>query len=156
VSFFTASDDVGANPVPLTVQVASGTISYASATGKNVNFTALRSATMNVQLPASASAPLALPSATSFPGAVFQGTLVGVSGPGGVIKPLSATWPDARGRFTLVLPSSARGKPLRVWEDYSTFFQSGAARPGGLIDTGIWPGIPPGTQPQGLGVVRAG
>jgi hypothetical protein len=156
VSFFTASDDAGANPVPLTVQVASGAISYASPVGKNVNFTALRSATMNVQLPGSASAPLALPSATSFPGAVYQGTLVGVSGPGGVVKPLSATWPDARGRFTLVLPSSARGKPLRVWEDYSTFFQSGAARPGGRIDTGVWPGIPPGTQPQGLGVVRAG
>jgi PQQ-dependent dehydrogenase (methanol/ethanol family) len=156
VSFFTASDKVGANPVPLTVQVASGTISYASAAGKNVNFTALRSATMNVQLPASATAALALPSATSFPGAVYQGTLVGVSGPGGVIKPLSATWPDARGRFTLVLPSSARGKALRVWEDYSTFFQSASARPGGGIDTAIWPGIPPGDQPQGLAVVRAG
>jgi hypothetical protein len=55
-----------------------------------------------------------------------------------------------------VLPSSARGKSLRVWEDYSTFFQSGAARPGGRIDTGIWPGIPPGEQPQGLAVTRAG
>ena len=79
-----------------------------------------------------------------------------VSGPAGVIKPLSATWPDARGRFTLVLPGSARGKPLRVWEDYSTFFQSGTARSGGSIGLGIWPGIPPGSQPQGLAVVRAG
>jgi alcohol dehydrogenase (cytochrome c) len=154
-SFFTASDESGADPVPLTVQVASGNISYASAFGKNVNFAALHSATMNVQLPASTSAPLALPTATSYPGAIYEGTLVGVSGPGGVIKPLSATWPDARGRFTLVLPGSARGKSLRVWEDYSTFFQSAAARAGGSIDTGIWPGIPPGSEPQGLAVVSA-
>jgi hypothetical protein len=155
VSFFTASDETGANPVPLTVQVASGTFSYASPVGKNVNFTALHSATMNVQLPASPAAPLALPAATSFPGAVYAGTLVGVSGPAGVIKPLSATWPDAHGRFTLVLPGSARGKSLRVWEDYSTFFQGTAARPGGSIDTAVWPGIPPGSQPQGLGVTIA-
>ncbi len=154
VSFFTASDESGADPVPLTVQVASGNISYASPVGKNVNFAALHSATMNVKLPASASAPLALPSATSYPGAIYEGTLVGVSGPGGVIKPISATWPDKSGRFKLVLPGSARGKPLRVWEDYSTFFQASNARPGGPIDTGVWPSIPPGSQPQGLAVVR--
>jgi len=155
VSFFTASDETGADPVPLTVQVASGNVSYASPINKNVNFAALHSATMNVKLPSSSATPLALPSATSFPGAVYAGTLVGVSGPGGVIKPLSATWPDARGQFTLVLPGSARGKPLRVWEDYSTFFQSATARPGGPIDTGIWPGIPPGLQPQDLAVTVA-
>jgi hypothetical protein len=154
VSFFTASDETGADPVPLTVQVASGNISYASAFGKNVNFAALHSATMNVKLPASASALLALPSATSYPGAIYEGTIVGVSGPGGVIKPISATWPDKNGRFTLVLPGSAHGKPLRVWEDYSTFFQTSNAHPGGSIDTGIWPSIPPGSAPQGLAVVR--
>ncbi len=154
VSFFTASDEAGENPVPLTVQVASGAVSYASPVGRNVNFSALHSATMDVKLPSSPSAPLALPSATSYPGAVYEGTLVGVSGPGGVVKPLSATWPDAQGRFTLVLPGSVHGKPLRVWEDYSTFFQPHAARRGGPIDTSIWPGIPPGDQPQGLAVVR--
>ncbi len=154
VSFFTASDESGADPVPLTVQVASGNVSYASPVGKNVNFAALHSATMNVKLPASASAPLALPSATSYPGAIYEGTIVGVSGPGGVIKPISATWPDKNGRFTLVLPGTARGKLLRVWQDYSTFFQTSNAHPGGSIDTGVWPSIPPGAEPQGLAVVR--
>jgi hypothetical protein len=154
-SFFTASDERGVNPVPLTVQVASGSVSYASPVNRNVNFTALRSATMNVQLPASPTGVLALPAATSFPGAVYEGTLVGVSGPGGVIKPVRATWPDAHGRFTLVLPGSARGKPLRVWENYSTFFQTHNAVPGGPIDLSAWPTIPPGDQPQGLAVVRA-
>jgi PQQ-dependent dehydrogenase (methanol/ethanol family) len=153
VSFFTASDESGADPVPLTVQVASGAISYASAVGKNVNFGALHSATMDVRLPASGTT-LALPTASSYPGAVYEGTLVGVSGPSGVVKPVSATWPDAQGRFKLVLPGSVRGKALRVWEDSATFFQSSAASPGGAIDVSIWPGIPPGGEPQGLAVVR--
>ena len=97
VSFFTASDETGADPVPLTVQVASGAVSYASPAGKTVSFSALRSATMDIRLPASPAAPLALPTATSYPGAVYEGTLVGVSGPGGVVRPVSATWPDASG-----------------------------------------------------------
>jgi alcohol dehydrogenase (cytochrome c) len=154
VSFFTASDETGVNPVPLTVQVASGPVSYASPINRNVNFTTLHSARMDVKLPASPSAPLALPTSTSFPGAFYKGTIVGVSGPGGVVKPLSATWPDRSGRFKLVLPGSVRGKPLRVWEDVAPFFQTSAARPGGPIDTSIWPSIPPGDQPQGLAVVR--
>ncbi len=54
VSFFTASDETGADPVPLTVQVASGNISYASPINKNVNFASLHSATMDVRLPAPA------------------------------------------------------------------------------------------------------
>ena len=154
VSFFTASDETGANPVPLTVQVASGNVSYASPAGKNVDFAALRSATMNIRLPSSPAQPLALPAEQSFPGAVYEGILVGVSGPHGVVKPVSATWPDAAGRFRLVLPGSARGMPLRVWEDASTFFQVHAARPGGAVETAVWPSIPPGDQPQGLAVVR--
>jgi len=129
-------------------------VSYASPNGKNVNFTALKSATMDVRLPGSPTGVLALPSQSPVTGAVYQGTLVGVSGAQGVIKPLSATWPDARGRFRLVLPASAHGQTLRVWEDRSTFFQPSAAKPGGAIDTSVWPGIPPGDQPQGLATVR--
>ena len=153
VSFFSASDAAGENPVPLTVQVASGATSYASPAGKNVNFTQLHSATMDVRLPASPTAPLALPTSTSYPGAVYQGVIVGVSGPNGVVKPISATWPTAGGSFSLVLPASVKGQTLRVWEDSSTFFQPTEARPGGPIDLSIWPHIPPGNQPQGLATV---
>ena len=74
--------------------------------------------------------PAGAPGPHSYPGAIYEGTLVGVSGPAGVIKPLSATWPDAQGRFTLVLPGSAAGKPLRVWED-RLVLQTTGARPGG-------------------------
>jgi hypothetical protein len=153
-SFFTASDQAGDDPVPLIVQVAAGAVSYASAATKSVDFAQLHSATMNIRLPSSPSAPLTPPTATSYEGAVYEGTLVGVSGPAGVIKPLSATWPDAKGRFTLVLPGSASGKALRLWEDYATFFQPRAATPGGPIDTSVWPAIPPGAEPQGLAVFR--
>lgn len=155
VSFFTASDESGENPVPLTVQVASGNVSYASPIGRNVDFTALRSATMNIRLPSSAGQPLTLPTEQSYSGAIYEGILVGASGPNGVVKPLSASWPDAHGRFRLVLPGSVRGEPLRLWEDASTFFQTRVARPGSSVDTSVWPSIPPGDQPQGLAVVRA-
>jgi hypothetical protein len=155
VSFFTASDESGADPVPLTVQVASGNLSYASPATKNVSFSALHSATMDVQLPATATAPLALPVSHSYPGAVYEGTLVGVSSPAGVVTPLSATWPDAEGRFKLVLPGTAAGKTLRIWEDWAPFFQTTEARPGGPIDTAIWPKIPPGDEPQDLARVRS-
>src|SRR5207248_5284090 len=51
-SFFSASDEQGADPVPLNVQVAVGSVSYGGATGTTFNFKRLRSATMNLQLPA--------------------------------------------------------------------------------------------------------
>jgi hypothetical protein len=152
-SFFTASDEAGENPVPLTVEVASGATSYASPMGKTVAFAQLHSATMNVRLPGSPSAPLALPVPRSYPGAVYEGTLIGVSGPHGVVKPLAASWPNAEGAFRLVLPGSVRGQRLRVWEDHSTFFQSGAARPGGAIETSGWPAVLPAVVPRGLAVV---
>jgi len=153
-SFFAASDQAGEDPVPLTVEVASGSHSYLSASGRTVNFDALHSATMNIRLPGSPGTPMDLPGASSYPGAEYEGTIVGVSGPAGVIKPLSATWPDANGRFRLVLPGSAAGKPLRIWEDDAVFFQARPARPGGPIETGIWPHIPPGSEPQGLATIR--
>ena len=104
--------------------------------------------------PGSPGAPLALPTATSYAGAIYEGLIVGVSGPSGVVTPVSATWPTTKGDFRLVLPGSVRGKPLRLWEEYSTFFQSSTARPGGAIELSAWPHIPPGDQPQGLAVVQ--
>jgi hypothetical protein len=137
VSFFSASDEVGADPVPLNVQVAYGRISYSPGT-RNVSFKRLQSATMDIKLPAGGTG-LPLPSANSYPGAIYRGLLVGVSGPGGTIRPVSARWPDARGRFSLVLPASVRGKTLRFWEsDFQTFSRA-QARPGGAVDLSTWP-----------------
>jgi hypothetical protein len=86
---------------------------------------------------------------------VYQGLLVGVSGPAGVIKPISARWPDASGRFTLVLPGSARGKSLRVWESTFQTFTSVAATPGGPVDIGRWPTALSPRVPRGMAVIRA-
>jgi alcohol dehydrogenase (cytochrome c) len=140
VSFFPASDKEGSDPVLFNVQVAVGRDSYTSGFGRDVSFKRLKSATMNVRLPAGgATAVLPLPQSESYDGAVYQGLLVGVSGPGGVVKPISARWPDRNGRFSLVLPRSVRGKTLRFWESTLQAFSTFAARPGGPVDLRTWP-----------------
>jgi hypothetical protein len=135
-SFFSASDQVGSNPVPMTVQVAYGRTSYT--TPRDVTFTPLQSAEMNARLPGSG-AVMPAPDASSSRGAIYRGLLVGVSGPGGPIRPVSARWPDRRGSFKLVLPASARGKTLRFWESDFQAFSRAVARPGGPVDLSGWP-----------------
>ena len=103
-SFFAASDKSQDDPVPLSVQVALGPVSYSSGLIPTVKFKRLRSARMDVQLPARVGGVLPLPTSTSYEGAVYQGLLVGASAGGRVVKPVAAQWPDAKGRFRLVLP----------------------------------------------------
>jgi alcohol dehydrogenase (cytochrome c) len=137
VSYFSASDEAGSDPVALSVQVAVGNLSYGSGL-RTVSFSRLHSATMDVKLPAKGTT-LAPPVSTPETGAFYRGLLVGVSGPNGVIAPLSARWPDKHGRFSLLLPSSVRGKTLRFWEsDFATFSRS-PATPGGTVDAAAWP-----------------
>ena len=137
VSYFSASDEAGSDPVALSVQVASGRVSYGSGV-RNVSFSRLHSATMDVKLPATGTT-LALPVSAPEAGAFYRGLLVGVSGPAGVVTPLAARWPSRDGRFSLLLPPSVRGKTLRLWEsDFVTFSRS-PATPGGPVDLGAWP-----------------
>jgi PQQ-dependent dehydrogenase (methanol/ethanol family) len=137
VSFFSASDEQGSDPVPLNVQVAYGRTSY-SAGLRNVEFKRVSSAIMNVKLPASGTG-LPLPSSSPQPGAYYRGLLVGVLGPKGVLRPVLARWPDAKGRFSLVLPSMPRGTVLRFWEsDFQTFSRT-VATPGAAVDPAAWP-----------------
>ena len=82
---------------------------------------------------------MAVPTSDPVRGAIYRGMLVGVSGRNGVVKPLSATWPDARGRFELVLPATVRGTTLRFWESDFQSYQSSPGRPGGKADLGAWP-----------------
>ncbi len=148
-SFFAASDESGANPVVMSVQVAVGDNIYGLPTGVNVNFTALKSATMNAQLPSSGTG-LPAPVSSSYVGAVYEGLLVGASGPQGVIKPVSARWPDRSGNFSLVLPASARGKTVRFWENLRQLFQTFPAVPGGPVDLTNWPSALLPRVPQGF------
>ncbi len=154
-SFFAASDESGADPVPLAVQVASGTTSFSSGATATVKFGALKSATLNIQLPGSPTAVMALPTAASYDGAVYEGLILGVSGPGGLIKPLSASWPDKNGRFRLTLPASARGKRLSIWEDLGQVFSSFPATPGGRFDMKSYPTKVLQRYPQGVATIVA-
>jgi hypothetical protein len=92
---------------------------------------------MNVQLGPGTKYTIERPS--SFVGGVYEGLVVGVSGPHGVIRPVSERWPDAHGSFTIVLPASARGKHLRLWENQRQVFSASPARPGGGVDLSTWP-----------------
>ena len=89
-SFFAASDKTQDDPVPLSVQIALGPVSYSSGFVATVKFKRLRSARMDVQLPARVGGVLPLPTSSSYEGAVYQGLLVGVSTGGRVVKPLAA------------------------------------------------------------------
>ena len=155
-SFFTASDQLGADPVPLAVGVASGDISYGGTVGQNVNFRALRSATLDVKLPATATGQMTFSEATSQPGAVYDGLLIGVAfgDKNATVKPVSATWPDAKGNFRLVLPASAAGKRVSFWMDRRPVFSRTPALPGKAASPGLFPSAPRNHAPQQLVAIR--
>jgi hypothetical protein len=56
------------------------------------------------------------------------------------LRPLSARWPDARGRFSLVLPAAARGKRVSLWQA-ALDAQFAAATAGGAVDMRGWPAL---------------
>ena len=106
---------------------------------------------MDVRLPASGiAAPL--PTTTAVPGAIYRGLLVGVSGRNGLVKPISATWPDARGRFPIVLPPSVKGQTLRFWQSEFQTYTTRAAPGGPVILT--WPTRLSPRVPRDTGFVR--
>jgi PQQ-dependent dehydrogenase (methanol/ethanol family) len=138
VSFFSASDEAGDDPVPLNVQVASGHTNYAVSAVATTGFKPLSSATVNFKLPA-AGTGLAIQPSTPDVGAYYRGILIGVRSPHGVVTPVSGTWPDAHGNFSLVLPKLERGTPLVFWENDAVAFSTSGARPGGPVAAGAWP-----------------
>ena len=99
VSFFPASDLTEADPVEFSIQAAVGRTSYTTGV-RNPTFKRRSSAVLDLKLPASGVA-MPLPVSTPVPGAIYRGTLVGASAGTGVVRPVSATWPDVQGRFQL-------------------------------------------------------
>ena len=143
--FFPASDKTASDPVEFAVQVANGRTSYTTG-ARNPTFKRLASSNLDLRLPASGTT-MALPTAVTTPGAIYRGLLVGVSGPNGVVKPVSATWPDALGRFTLVLPGSVKGSTAAVLAERLPVVHDrrGAGRPGrprDLADEAVAPRLP--------------
>ncbi len=76
-SFFAASDETSADPVPLSVGVAYGGTSYGGTLGTITPFDRLHSSSMNIQLGSGAKYTISKPA--PYPGAVYQGLVVGVS-----------------------------------------------------------------------------
>jgi hypothetical protein len=153
VSLFTASDDVDSNPVPFSIRVAVGDRLYEFLPDENVYFRRLQSAVMNLRLPPAGFA-MALPLTRSHEGAVFQGVLVGASRAGRAVVPVKATWPDARGRFELVLPASLSGATISLFEAQRPIFSSFRAVAGGPIDLAAWPAAVDPTWPDGVVSLR--
>jgi alcohol dehydrogenase (cytochrome c) len=152
-SFFTAADKAGGDPVPMSVQLAIGDTTYTMPTGRNVTFKRLRSARMDLKLPASGTV-MALPDTTPIPGAIYEGTLVGVTRGASTVKPVAATWPDRKGTFRLVLPTSARGKVVAFWMDRRQVFTSVPGVPGGRVSPSVYPSAPRAQAPQRLLLLR--
>jgi len=156
-SLLVAANTLGDDPVPMTVGVAVGNTSYAMPVTDLVDFAKLKSAVLNIQLPANPAAglPKAILNPQTVPGAIYQGLLVGVvGGRGRGIKPLSAHWPDANGSFQIVLPSSAHGLVAKFWEADRQFFTTSPTRPGGPIEAKDYPRSLPATAPQDLATLK--
>ena len=149
-SFFAASDESDADPVPLVIQVATGSLSYGGSQGTNFDFKRLRSATLDLQLPSATASPLPAATPTAQVGAVYEGLVIGVTHGRKVIRPVSARWPDGQGRFTMVLPASVRGTTLHFWQNRRQFFSRFAAVPGGPVDLASWPAELGAAVPSGL------
>ena len=153
-SFFAASDETSADPVILAVGVASGGISYGGTLGTNTSFKRLRSATMNIQLGKGTAYTISPP--TSQVGAIYSGLIPGVTVGGNVVKPLSETWPNAKGVFSMRLPASVRGKTIHFWENQRQVFSPFPAAPGGSVALASWPSALGNAVPFGLASLTIG
>ena len=137
-SFYSASDETSADPVPLSVGVASGGVSYGGTLGVNASFKRLASAVLNIKLGPGTSYTLAPPNA--YAGAVYSGLVVGVTAGGHVVKPLAERWPTKNGSFSMTLPPSVRGETLRLLGEPAPVLLAlpgdGRAAP---VDLASWP-----------------
>jgi hypothetical protein len=151
-SFYSAADESSANPVSLSIGVASGSVSYGGTVGVNAPFKRLASAVLDIKLGTGTNYTLSTP--TAYPGAVYSGLVVGVTGGGHVVKPLAERWPAKDGSFSMTLPASARGKLLSVWENQRQFFSRLPATAGGAVALATWPTGLGDAVPRGLASIR--
>jgi alcohol dehydrogenase (cytochrome c) len=152
-SFFTASDETSDNPVLISVGVAQGATSYGGITGTNVSFVRLESDVLNIELGANAAYKISSPA--PFRAAIYQGLAVGVTVGGKVVVPRSEAWPDAKGKFSMLLPSSVRGRMLSFFEDQTQVLSRITARPGGPVDLKSWPRQLASSVPSGLATLAS-
>ena len=148
-SLFTASSERGGNPVPFDVRVSRGDLVHQFLPEETVAFQRLKSARLDIRLPPHGYA-VGLPVPRSYPGAIYEGIVVGAAVGAKPVRPLIATWPDARGRFQLTLPRALAGRAVTLWEAKLNLFSRAAAAPGGPIDLRDWPAALQPDMPQEL------
>lgn len=141
------------DPVGFTVRIAVGDEVFEFLPDELVFFKRLRSARMDVDLPPPGF-PLGIPPVQTYDGAIYEGLLIGVADGDNPIKPLSARWLDLQGRFELLLPSSAAGKSVTLWESSLYAFSTSEAKPGELVDLGGYPTRLTPQMPQDLGTLE--
>jgi len=134
--------------VLISVGVAQGATSYGGITGTNVPFVRLESSVLNIQLGLNAAYKINSPAPIR--AAIYSGLAVGVTVGGKVVAPLSDSWPDAKGRFSMLLPSYVRGRTLSLFESQNQVLSRFTARPGGPVDLKGWPAQLASTVPSGL------
>ncbi len=159
-SLFTASDESGDNPVPMTVKVAIGNVIYSYLSFEFVRFPALHSAHLVIHLPP-ANYPITLPaSPTSYPGALYQGVVVGVSSGTGaaIVRPLSATWPDAQGPLHAhAAAQHSRARRVSLWEAAApALLDRARGKPGGAMTVSALPAVLPSDAALGVQTVQLG
>jgi hypothetical protein len=151
-SLFTASAETAGTPgapVPFTVRVSKGDLVYQFLPLEFVEFNRLQSAKLDIQLPPQGY-PLTLPLPRSYPGAIYQGIVVGVAQGDQAVRPLADTWLDKTGQFKITLPRSMVGKTVSLWEGRLLLFSVATATQGGAIDLQGYPTGLPANVPRGL------
>jgi hypothetical protein len=148
-SLFTASSEQGGNPVPMTVRVSVGDLVYEYLPAEYVKFQRLESAQLDIRLPPRGY-PVALPVPRTFPGALYDGFVIGVAVGDSVVRPAEVTWPDSAGRFKIVLPRTLAGRKVSLWEAKLQLFAQNPAAAGRPIDLRDWPAQVPAGAPRDL------
>ena len=154
-SFFTASAEDSTDPqVPFAVAVAKGANAYAFPFNTNIVFERLKSATLNLQLSTPDQPLKEVGTPVSQPGAVYQGVLVGAQAGSRPIVPISGTWPDRKGNFSLVLPRSLAGQVVTFYEAGAPRFSAFNAVAGKKADRTSWTTQLGLSTPRGLGRIK--
>lgn len=126
------------NDPSMEIAVYDGDSGYPVQGGGQVTFEPLKSARMDLTLDR-ATGTLRAPQPQAVDGAVYDALLAGVAQNGQPVKPVDATWPDAEGHFSMVLPATLAGQRLDWWQTETYYFASGPATPGSPIDLTEWP-----------------
>ncbi|HEY3614901.1 MAG TPA: PQQ-binding-like beta-propeller repeat protein [Gaiellales bacterium] len=154
-SFFTASAEESTDPqVPFAVGVAKGANSYSFPLNVNVVFQRLRSAKLDLTISTPDKPLQKVADPVVQPGAIYQGTLVGAVSGSRPIAPLSGTWPDRKGNFSLVLPSSLAGKTISFYEAGAPRFSAFNAVAGKKADRSSWSTQLGLSTPRGYGSIK--